>query len=67
MDVVGDKYVLGLSPQGVRLLTKIDSAEGLERISALEKDVSGGRPFLWYLESFMAKRLGKGESAGVEE
>ena len=66
-DIAGEKVVLGLSNQAVTLLAKIDSQESLERISAAEKDVQSGRPFLWYLESFMAKHLSKRENTGVKD
>lgn len=66
-DVAGEKLVLGLSPQAITLLAKLDSQEALERIAATERGLQTGKPFLWYLESLMAKRLGKKEGAGVEE
>lgn len=66
-DVAGEKFVLGLSPQAVTLLAKIDRQESLERISATERDIQVGRPFLWYLESFMAKHISKRESNSVKE
>ena len=66
-DVAGEKLLLGLSPQAITLLAKIDSEEGLERISDAEQGDRAGRPFLWYLESFMAKHVGKRERTGVKE
>lgn len=65
-EIAGQKVVLGLSPQAITLLTRIDSQESLERISAADRDVQAGRPFLWYLESFMAKHLSKRESTGAK-
>jgi len=65
-DVAGEKLLLGLSPQAVTLLAKIDSQESLERIAA-ESHGQTSRPFMWYLESFMAKHLSKKESGGVEK
>lgn len=66
-DIAGKKLLLGLSPQAITLLAKIDSQESLETISAAERGVQEGKPFLWYLESFMAKHLGKRESTGAKE
>jgi len=60
-DIAGEKVVLGLSPQSITLLAKIDSKESLERIAGVEGDPSVGRPFVWYLESIMAKRLKREE------
>ena len=64
---IWEKFVLGLSPQTITLLAKIDRPESLETISAVEKDVQAGKPFLWYLEAFMARHLGKKETSGVKE
>ena len=66
-DVAGEKFVLGLSPQGITLLAKIDRQESLERISAAEKGIRAGRPFLWHLESFMAKHIPKREGNDVKQ
>jgi flagellar protein FliO/FliZ len=66
-DVAGEKLLLGLSPHAVTLLARIDSEEGLEKITDAEQGVQAGRPFLWYLESFMARHLGKRERTGVKE
>jgi flagellar protein FliO/FliZ len=66
-DVAGEKLVLGLAPQTITLLAKIDSEGSIDRISEAERDGQVGRPFLWYLESFMAKHLRKRESDRVTE
>jgi flagellar biogenesis protein FliO len=66
-DIAGKKLLLGLSPQAITLLANIDSQESLETISAAERGGQEGKPFLWYLESFMAKHLGKGESTGAKQ
>ena len=66
-DVAGEKLVLGLSPQTITLLAKIESEATLEKIGTAEKDGQTGRPFLWYLESFMARRLNKRENNRVQE
>jgi flagellar protein FliO/FliZ len=65
-DVAGEKLVLGLSPQTISLLAKIDRQESLETISAAEKDVQTRKPFVWYLESLMTKRSNKQEHTGVK-
>ena len=66
-DVAGEKLVLGLSPQTITLITKIESDEALERICASEKDGQTGRPFLWHLETFMARYRNKRENHRVDE
>ena len=59
-DVAGEKYVLGLSPQAITLVAKIDSEESLERISAAEGDGQTGKPFHWYLDSLMGRHHASG-------
>ena len=66
-DVAGEKLVLGLSPQTITLLGKIESEESLERISEVEREMPVGKPFFFYLESFMAKHLRPREHNRVKE
>ena len=54
-DVAGEKYVLGLSPQAITVVAKIDSEESLERISTAEENGQTGKPFHWYLDSLMGR------------
>jgi flagellar biosynthetic protein FliO len=55
-DVAGEKFVLGLSPQGITLLARVDRQESLERIATLqEAAVRKPRPFKWFLESITAR------------
>jgi flagellar biosynthetic protein FliO len=66
-DIAGEKLLLGLSPQAISLLAKIDSQEGLEKVAAAERGAQTETPFLWYLERFMAKPFRKRETTGVKE
>ncbi len=54
-DVAGEKFVLGLSLQGITLLARLDGQESLEKISALQEAAQPPKPFKWFLETIRAR------------
>ena len=58
IDVVGEKIVIGITPESITFLTKIDKSEALERIETLEAAGASHMAFAGLLRSSL-KRKGR--------
>ena len=60
IDVVGEKIVIGITPENITFLTKLEKPEALDRIESLEASGASHGLFAGFLKSSI-KRKGKNE------
>jgi flagellar protein FliO/FliZ len=61
IDVVGEKIVIGITPDNITFLTKIEKSEALDRIESLE---AAGTPHGLFASLLRSSLKGKGRSTG---
>ncbi|MCK4488162.1 MAG: flagellar biosynthetic protein FliO, partial [Desulfobacterales bacterium] len=59
-DVVGEKIVIGITPESITFLTKIEKSEALDRIESLE---AAGAPRGLFANLLSSSQKGKGRNA----
>lgn len=60
VDVVGEKIVIGITPENITFLTKIEKSEALDRIESLE---AAGAPHGLFASFLRSSLKGKGRNA----